>query len=213
VAKRPKRVAPRGSVTAATRERILAGAAKAFGELGYSKVRVEDILLAAEISRPTFYKVYRTKDAVFEALSDRHHREIRERVERAAKGASDPIEQMAAMVDAFLQWRAGLGAVGRVLDLEARTPGSRLARHRRATLRAVARLSEDQLKAAGRSPVDPVLVQALIAAMESVADSLLADGKPSEAVIERARRNAFRVVASVLGAPGDPMPPLPPPPE
>src|SRR6185436_712097 len=135
-----------------------AGAAKAFGELGYAKARVEDILLAADVSRPTFYKVYRTKDEVFEALSDRHHREIRERIERAAKKTSEPIEQITGMVDAFLQWRAGFGPVGRVLDLEARTPGSRLARHRRATLRAVARLSEDQLKAAGRTPVDPILI-------------------------------------------------------
>lgn len=209
MAKRPKRVAQRGSVTAATRERILVGAAKAFGDLGYAKVRVEDILLAAEVSRPTFYKVYRTKDDVFEALSDRHHGEIRERIERAAKETSDPIEQITGMVDAFLLWRAGLGAVGRVLDLEARTPGSRLARHRRATLRAVARLSQDQLRAAGREPVDPVLVQALIAAMESVADSLLVDGGPSVAALERARRNSLRIVAAVMAAPGDPVPPLP----
>jgi AcrR family transcriptional regulator len=213
VAKPPKRVAKRSSVTTATRDRILTGAAKAFGELGYAKARVEDILLAADVSRPTFYKVYRTKDEAFEALSDRHHREIRERVERAAKGAADPIEQITGMVDAFLRWRAGLGAVGRVLDLEARTPGSRLARHRRATLRAIARLSEEQLMAAGRTPVDPVLIQALIAAMESVADSLLVDGQPSEAVVERARWNALRIVAAVMAAPGDPVPPLPPPPE
>jgi AcrR family transcriptional regulator len=213
VAKRPKQLARRGSVTAATRERILAGAAKAFGELGYAKVRVEDILLAADVSRPTFYKVYRTKDDVFEALSDRHHREIRERIERAVTDVSDPVEQITGMVDAFLRWRAGLGSVGRVLDLEARTPGSRLARHRRATLRAVARLSEEQLKAAGRTPVDPVLIQALIAAMESVADSLLVDGRPSEAVVDRARQNALRIVAAVMAAPGDPVPPLPQPPE
>lgn len=199
-------------MTTATRERILTGAAKAFGELGYAKARVEDILLAADVSRPTFYKVYRTKDDVFEALSDRHHREIRERIERAVKGVSDPLEQITGMVDAFLRWRAGLGAVGRVLDLQARTPGSRLARHRRATLRAVARLSEEQLKAAGRAPVDPVLIQALIAAMESVADSLLADGRPSETVVDRARWNALRIVAAVMAAPGDPVPPLPPPP-
>lgn len=211
--KRQKRVVARGSVTAATRERILSGAAKAFGELGYAKVRVEDILLAADVSRPTFYKVYRTKDDVFEALSERHHREIRERIELAAKESSSPIEQIEGMVDAFLRWRAGLGPVGRVLDLEARTPGSMLARHRRATLRAVARLSEEQLKVAGRPPPDPVVIPALIAAMESLADSLLVDGKPNESTLDRARRNALRIVAAVLGAPGDPIPPLPPAPE
>jgi AcrR family transcriptional regulator len=198
LAKARKRVIARGSVTAETRERILAGAAKAFGALGYAKVRVEDILLEADVSRPTFYKVYRTKDDVFEALSDRHHREIKERLEHAAEIASDPVERLTEMIDAFLRWRAGLGPVGRVLDLEARSPGSRLARHRGAILRAVARLSGELLAAAGRPPVDPVLVPALIAAMESLADSLLVDGKPDEAALERARRNALRLFAGVI---------------
>jgi hypothetical protein len=99
-----------------------------------------------------------------------------------------------------------------VLDLEARTPGTRIAHHRKATLRAVTRLSAEQLKTAGRPPVDPVLIPALIAAMESVADSLLLHGKPKEATLDRAKSNALRIVAAVLGAPGDPIPPLPPPP-
>jgi len=208
VAARP-RSGPRGSVSRGTRERILAGAAEAFGTLGYGKVRVEDILAASGVSRPTFYKVYENQDGVFSELSARHHLEIRARIEEATVGIDDPAAQVVAVVDTFLRWRAGLGPLGRVLDLEARTPGSKIAGHRRATLRAMNRLSAERMRRAGREPTDPVLLTALIAALESVADSLLLSPPVSERTLGRARDAALRIVASALAGPGDPVPMLP----
>jgi AcrR family transcriptional regulator len=196
-------------VSRSIRERILAGAAEAFGALGYGKVRVEDILAASGVSRPNFYKCYENQDAVFRELSARHHREIRARIEEATTGIEDPALQVAAVVDAFLRWRAGLGPLGRVLDLEARTPGSKIAGHRRATLRAMARLSTERMRRAGREPTDPVLLTALIAALESVADSLLLSPPVPERTLGRARNAALRIVASALAGPTDPLPMLP----
>jgi AcrR family transcriptional regulator len=86
-----KRRSPAGeAVTDETRERILAGAARTFGRLGYAAARVEDILAEAEISRPTFYKAFQSKADVFEELSATHHRDIRERILRALDGAPEP---------------------------------------------------------------------------------------------------------------------------
>lgn len=183
-----------------------------FGKLGYGKVRVEDILRAADVSRPTFYKVYRNQDDVFRVLSERHHREIRRRILLATQTCEDPLIQLAATVEAFLEWRAGLGPLGRVLDLEARTPGTKIAGHRRATLKAMTELTAERMKAAGRRPADPVLITALIAAMESVADSLLLRQPVTPSALDRARRNALRIVAGALAQPGDPVPALPGPP-
>jgi AcrR family transcriptional regulator len=189
------------------------GAAKAFGKLGYSNVRVEDIIEAAGVSRPTFYKVHASKDDVFQALSERHHREVRRRIREAVAGAGgDPPVELAAMIDAFLRWRAGLGPVGRVLDLEARTPGTSVAHHRAATLRAMIRLSAERLRAAARPPIDPVLITALISAMESVADALLLNPNVDEQTLARANHVALRIVGAALATPGDPVPEIPGPP-
>jgi TetR/AcrR family transcriptional regulator len=200
------------SVSDDTRERILAGAARAFGNLGYAAARVEDVLTEAEISRPTFYKAFDGKDDVFEELSVRHHREIRERVMRSLEGVTEPARQVENVVDTFMRWRAELGPIGRVLDQEARTPGTRLARHRRDTLDAMSTWGAERLRAAGRGDVDPVLYHGLIAAMESIADALLVKPKAREASIERATRIALRIVAGALAAPGDPVPEIPAPP-
>lgn len=193
--------------------RILDGAARAFGKLGYASVRVEDIIAAAGVSRPTFYKVHASKDEVFETLSERHHREIRRRIRGAvARAGDEPAAELVAMVDAFLRWRAGLGPVGRVLDLEARTPGTTIAHHRAATLRAMTRLSAERMQAAGRPPMDPVMVVALISALESVADALLLKAEVTDAQLARANHIALRILGASLASPGDAMPEMPPPP-
>jgi AcrR family transcriptional regulator len=207
-----KRRTKGSSVGDDVRERILAGAARAFGKLGYAATRVEDVLTAADVSRPTFYKAYESKDDVFDALSERHHRDIRERIVRATDGLTEPADQLVATVATFMRWRAELGPIGRVLDVEARTPGSRLGRHRKKTLAEMSALTAERMRAAGRPSVDPVLYYGLIAAMENVADQLLSKHPVAPEAIERATNNALRIVGGALAGPGDVPPPLPVPP-
>jgi AcrR family transcriptional regulator len=180
------------------RERILLGAAAAFGRLGYASTRVEDVVLESGVSRPTFYKLFDNKDAVFLALSERHHRTIRERLSEAFASAGDPMLQIDRALDSFLRWRAELGPVGRVLDLEARSPGTLLSDQRRRTLAHVLSLVQQGLKRAGRAPVDPALLRALIAATENVADELFEGGPVPESVLQRAKSIALRLHLGAL---------------
>jgi AcrR family transcriptional regulator len=192
-----------------TRERILAGAARAFGQLGYAATRVEDILRAAEVSRPTFYKLFKGKNNVFQALSDIHHAEIFQRLVSATEGTDGPAEKLDRVVEAFLRWRAQLGPIGRVLDTEARVPNSRLQAHRRRVLDAVVERMQSELRRAGREDVDPLLLRALIAAAENVADSFLQERRVGKAEFARRRAVLSRLVRSALTEPGDPVPPVP----
>lgn len=196
----------------AMRARLLRGAAEAFGRLGYPATRVEDIIQAAGVSRPTFYKAFDGKDAAFQALSLQHHREIRERIERALHGVQDARGQVAAAIDAFLRWRAELGPIGRVLDLEARSPGTRVRAHRTRTLSAIVKLTAERMREAGRAEADPVMIYALMAALESIADQLLLKAPVEEASLRRAVDNALRIFGASLAQTGDELPPLPAPP-
>ena len=47
---------------------VLMGASKIFAERGVDAVSVEDILVAANVSRRTFYKAYKNKADVLSAL-------------------------------------------------------------------------------------------------------------------------------------------------
>ncbi len=212
VNERRRKVSRRPAVGKEVRERILAGATEAFGKLGHAGTRVEDILEASGVSRPTFYKAFDSKDAVFEELSDRHHRDIRERIVQSLVGVTDPRAQLEATTEAFLGWRAELGPMGRALDVEARIPGSSIAHHRSRTLDDMTSLMAEHMRALGRGEADPVLYRALIASMEAVADALLSKPPVSAAALERAKQNALRILIGALAAPGDDLPPLPAPP-
>lgn len=196
--------------TEALRERVVRGAASAFGRLGYADTRVEDIVEDTGISRPTFYKVFESKDAVFFALSERHHAAIRERLDQAAASSPDPILQLERSIESFLRWRTELGPVGRVLDLEARGPSSRLAADRKGTLEHAIGLVQRGLARAGREPVDSVLLRALVAAAENVADELFTELPVPESTLQRAKDIVFRLHGGALGQAGDPIPPIPP---
>jgi AcrR family transcriptional regulator len=200
VPKVPRKTPEPSSVTDETRERMIQGAGEAFGRLGYAEARVEDILAAAGVSRPTFYKVFDGKEELLQILSERHHREIRERIALALEGVRDPLAQVEAVVDAFMRWRAELGPLGRVLDQEARTPGTRIARHRKTTIDAVSALGGRLFEAAGGGKLDPVVFQGLVPALEGVADALLQKRPVRAATIERARRAGLQIVMGTLGS-------------
>jgi AcrR family transcriptional regulator len=194
-------------------ERILEGASRAFGKQGYAAVRVEDILLESGISRPTFYKLYATKEEVFQILSERHHKDVRDRIRGVVmKGAvkgGNPHAQLSAILETFFAWRASLGPIGRVLDVEARTPGSVIAAHRRRTLDEMSALVNRLPPLKGRTPVDPVFIVALIAALESVADSLLSARRVDAKALARAQQIALRLIGGAIGAQADELAPLP----
>jgi AcrR family transcriptional regulator len=194
-------------------ERILEGASRAFGKLGYAAVRVEDILLESGISRPTFYKLYATKEEVFQILSERHHKDVRDRIrgivmQGVVKGG-EPQVLLSAILETFFAWRASLGPIGRVLDVEARTPGSVIATHRRRTLDEMSALMNRVPPLKGRTPVDPVFIVALIAALESVADSLLSARRVDAKALARAQQVALRLIGGAISAADDKLAPLP----
>lgn len=165
------------------RERILRGAGRAFGELGYASTRVEDILSAAGVSRPTFYKVFKSKDDVFEALSDAHHRDIFLRLLDAARRSTSPRERLERSIGAFFRWRAELGPVGRVLDAEARSPTTRLGDHREQILDVLVEGIQANALEAGLPAPDPHLARALVAATEHLADSMLEEPELCESAM------------------------------
>lgn len=55
---------------AANRQAILAAARQVFADLGYEAATVRDIIRGTDLASGTFYNYFRSKEEVFEALSD-----------------------------------------------------------------------------------------------------------------------------------------------
>jgi AcrR family transcriptional regulator len=91
------------------RERVLEGAREAFGRLGYELTRVEDILEASGVSRPTFYRVFASKQDTFEALDLIAVQYLSRALEQLLSASEPKDEHFELVLTSYFEWRVGLG--------------------------------------------------------------------------------------------------------
>ena len=77
---------------AANRQAILTAARRVFAQLGYEGATVRDIIRGTDLASGTFYNYFRSKEEVFEALSDDGARRFKPML-RAAREGADTFEQ------------------------------------------------------------------------------------------------------------------------
>ena len=192
------------------RLRIADAAASAYGRLGYHATRVEDVLEAAGISRPTFYRFFESLDAAIDFVVENANADLTAKVAAALSYEGPVGARVEAAIDAYIAWGLELGPLAKRLYEELHDPASPAGRHRAGMHRdAVERLVA--LNAAfGRAPVDPLVFQTLLRVCEDVASPLFAAGAPAPAALARRRAVLCRVVFATLADPEDrAVPPLP----
>jgi AcrR family transcriptional regulator len=194
-----KRRAGRPAADFSADNQILLGAAEAFGERGYAETSVEDICQAADVSRRTFYRFYRSKDDVFSILHDHAATALTMAVRSAVEQATNPVAKLEAAVDAYLRVQAAAGPLARVLFLEPLNPNSRFAARREAAIASFMELFHEASRKLNRKGADPLVYRGLLAALENVSIELLGEGKMDEAAIARGRAVMLRILAGSLG--------------
>lgn len=187
----------------AVRSRILRGAARVFGERGYSATSVETILEAAQVSRRTFYRTFRSKEDVLRTLFDRSVQRL-VRAVREARDAADPSKSrydlVVASVEAYLRVHANAGPLARVLLLEQFSPESPLAAQRNRALSTFTSLIANATVGAGQKLPDPVLVAAVVAAINQVCVQMATEYPSGDWDIERAKRAILRILTALEDA-------------
>lgn len=92
----------RAEQVAQTRAALVTAGRQLFGTKGFAATSVEDIARAARVTTGALYHHFPTKAAVFEAVFDQVHAEMRAASLRAAAAADGPLEQMTAAFGVFL---------------------------------------------------------------------------------------------------------------
>jgi len=171
---------------------------RAFGEHGYKDTRVEDILQAAGVSRPTFYKFFANRDEVFDAIAEAQAFTVVQSMKGAIAVASDPLERLDRALDAYLRWRAATGPIGTVLNAEAMRPGSHAGQQRRAVLDAVTSWFSAEAGEVLGDEVDPLLYVGLVAALERIGADLDHRARVGEKEIARCKDVMLQIVLGTL---------------
>ena len=191
---------------------ILQGAAIVFADKGFRASSVEDILVAGNISRRTFYRLYKSKEEVASALYQIGTNRLLEGCKAAIREETEPLRQIERCIDAHLENAGAFGRLVFVLGGEAQARESLLYAQRMETHRA---LVSALVEGASARRVEPLVFQALIIALEGVVRVVLETGdegrRVSSAALDRARRVMKRMVAATLVGSGQGVPPLPTP--
>ncbi len=153
--------------------------------------------------------MFRNKDEAFETLAETTYLSLIQALKNAVASVASPSAKLEQATEAYLRWRLSTGAFGRALDNESRRRGSNAAAQRRAMMAAATAFFEDEVRKAQRTGIDPLVYVGLIAALESVAHTLLREPKVGEAEIERRKRVILRIMQATLADPGEEIPALP----
>lgn len=180
-----------------SQNRILAGAAEVFRHKGIEEATVADILVAAGVSRRTFYKVFTSKEDVVVAL----HRGLSELFMQAMRAAvaesKEGPERMRRCVDVFLL--AAQRSSGLMLQLQAEAQRSeRLGERRKNMFREVVEMIREGFVEQGREPPDPLLLYGLLIGLEGIVRHQLEAGRLADSDLAHAREVMLQMLGGAL---------------
>lgn len=200
--RKPRASAPKlGDLGARTR--ILQGAASVFADVGVRTASVEDVLKAAGVSRRTFYRFYESKESVVVALYRMGTDGLLGACAVAVSEGKTPRERVEGCIDAHLRNASTFGRLVFVLGGEAHRQESLLHARRMEVHEALARLFLSAMHGREREALDPLLVRALVLAVEGVTRMVLEEGDEGRNVstesIEHGRKVMVHLVCAALG--------------
>ncbi len=192
------------------RNMIMFGATRVFATKGIRAASVEDLLEAGQVSRRTFYRLFKNKDDVALAIYTLGTARLIEACRQAVEKEADLLTQLEKFVDIHLANAGSMGRLVYVLGGEAHRLESPLHARRMETHDAIVDLICRHPAAEG---VDPLVVRTLMFAVEAMVRLLLEEGdegrKIHPASIERARRVLSRIVSATVHGEGSRIAPMP----
>ncbi|MBP9088145.1 MAG: TetR/AcrR family transcriptional regulator [Kofleriaceae bacterium] len=187
------------------RAKILTAAIDTFAKNGVAATRVEDILVAANLSRRTFYQHFTDKIAVVHAIYELVTRQLAETLIAASAGATDPMTAILRSLDAYLEIHRTDRAIVKALIEESLHASSPLFAIRAQFRRQIAAALDMALESVTRRQIDPLVSLALVSALEGISLELL-DEDISDDTIARSRAVIASLIRLVFAHP-DGLPP------
>jgi AcrR family transcriptional regulator len=186
------------------RAKIIASSVDEFAHRGVAATRVEDILVAADVSRRTFYQQFDDKPAVVYAIFELVTRHLAATFAAAVARTTDPTAAIDEALDAFFELHRTDRDIMRALVEESLRADSPLYALRMRFRHDIMRGLDAMFLAITKRTPDPFVALALVSAVEGISLELLArKAKPSVADYARARAVIARLIALICAHPRD----------
>jgi AcrR family transcriptional regulator len=186
--------------TQQTRGAVLAAALQVFAKQGIAATRVEDLLVAANIARRTFYKYFTSKEDVVAALYEVTTGQLVAAIREAQRrDRSTPFAGVHLGIDTYLDFHRGIRGLHEIVELGLRSD-SMLAPRRRWMRDELVRVLDDAAFEHTGRRLDPLLFYALLSAVEGLSLQILQD-QGTAAEIDRARVVIHALLDQLFGVP------------
>lgn len=174
-----------------------------FAEHGYHAMTVELILTQAGVSRPTFYKYFRSLEEPLALAAYPLHERLVSSIAQALRQDGDAVLAAIAACDAYVAWARSLGTLTRQLYAEFYEQSSPVARFRLQTILAIQDLVRDKLQQAGRPVPDAATLELFTTGIEFLTFRYLLHTSQNDLEWLSTRRAMMRLLLASFGTPQD----------
>lgn len=182
-----------------SRTRILAGAGRAFGQLGYGTCRVEDIIEEAGVSRGTYYKFFDSKEAVFDEIEQAFELSFVQSMEGVVTPDMEPWDQATALLDGYLRWIAGWRDIARMLWTDPTRPRAQSVNESRANaFNVFIGVIGELATGAGVEDGNPLVFRGILGAISEIGLHVVELPRVGEAELRDAREAILQIVVGSL---------------
>lgn len=193
------------------RQLVISAAAEVYADHGYDGSSVQKILAASGVSRPTFYRLFKDRYEVIDAIVARANDDLRELVSERTLGAASMPDLVNAAIDAYFAWADSIGPLIGPIYREIHDPASPASFHRARILDELTALFRAAMGSLGRPQIDPLLLDALLRVIEHVGHRAFTSPGDKKKALVHHRQVIYRVFVASLALLDeyDAIPPLP----
>lgn len=170
-----------------------------YAQHGYQGSSVARLLEAANISRPTFYRLFSGRHEVIEAIVTDANQQLRFAVFSKVAAARSASQATIAAVDAYFEWCEAMGSMVGPIYSEINDPESPASGQRQAMIREFVQLLHAQAKHFGQKNLDPFFYDTLVRAIEHAGSAAFWPQRSPDADIARHRAAAVHILTASLG--------------
>lgn len=189
------------------RARIVGATAEVFTDTGSRGLSVAQIIDRAGLSRPTFYRYFANATEPLHVLLEVSNAELVGAIAAALEATGEGVELGIRLIDAYLDWARGHGAMLRPLFAELHDPASPVSAYRNAALDGIRESVRAKFAELGRAVPGPLDLDAALHVCEYVVYRISAAAEPGRepdpATVADARLTMIRVVLATLGNTAD----------
>lgn len=183
------------------RTRVYVALEALLAETHSTQLSVEQVLVAASISRPTFYRWFPDGLATaIEHVIAQANLKLLQEVLDAITAVSDGEARIHAGITAYFAWGARTGPIIKCIYREIFQPDTAAYRHRTHSVQQLAQLLSDQSAFFGLTGLDAPTFETLISCVEQAGHVAFREATPSPELIAQQCQLAITIVLSTLRA-------------